>query len=129
MSVGIGLLLADPSVSELGHDLQVAEVTGVLLNQVKQDALKCRWVSAIPARAWLADLSKIVALGVGLTRSFGPGGMQDLRLSPHVVLGPLQEDPSPDDGGETFAVAHSRLLPVRMLLTHGRAACMLGSRP
>ena len=51
---------------EFGHDVQVADVPGVLLQQVKQDPLESRGVRAVPAFAGLSHLVQVVGLDDGL---------------------------------------------------------------
>jgi hypothetical protein len=56
---------------ELGDDVQVAEVPGVLLDQVEQDPFQGGRVGVAPAVAGLADLVQVVGLDDGP----GPRGL------------------------------------------------------
>jgi hypothetical protein len=66
-----GALLSELAVGELGDDVEVAEVAGVLLEQVKQDPLECRGIGSVPPVARLATVSKIMGFHDGP----GAGGL------------------------------------------------------
>jgi len=56
------LLLPDSAVDEFADDVEVTDVTRVLLQQVQQDALKCGRRSAVPALPRLPNLVQGVRL-------------------------------------------------------------------
>jgi hypothetical protein len=58
-------LLSDLAVGKLADDVEVADVAGVLLDQVEQDPLKCRGPVAVPPVARLADVSKVMGFHDG----------------------------------------------------------------
>src|SRR6266498_1477626 len=58
-------LFAGLPADEFADDVKVAEVAGVLLEQVKQDPLECRGVGPVPAVAGFADVSKVMGLDDG----------------------------------------------------------------
>src|ERR1700759_4319344 len=60
-----GALLPRRAGGELGDDVQVADVPGVLLKQVEQDPLEGRRVGAVPPLAGLAYLIEPVRLDDG----------------------------------------------------------------
>lgn len=63
------LLLADRSAGELGDDVELSEMTGVLLDQMEQDAFeRCR-LGALLARAWSAHRGQVVGLDDGSAAS------------------------------------------------------------
>jgi GNAT superfamily N-acetyltransferase len=51
-------LLSGLAVGEFADDVEVADVAGVLLEQVEQDPLECRRIGSVPPVAGLADVSK-----------------------------------------------------------------------
>jgi hypothetical protein len=55
-------LLSDLAVHQLANDVKVAHVPCVLLQQVKQDALKCRGNGAVPPLARLPDVGQLAGL-------------------------------------------------------------------
>ena len=69
----VGGLTRRSHAGQLGHDVQVAQVPGVLLEQMEQHALQHRRLRARPALAGLADLGQLVALddGRAARRLFG----------------------------------------------------------
>jgi hypothetical protein len=67
---GAGLLFGDAD-GAFGHDVQVAQVPGVLLEQVEQDSFQGGRVGAVPALAGLAHVVQVVGLDDGP----GPPGL------------------------------------------------------
>jgi hypothetical protein len=58
-------LLADLAIGELDGDVEVADVTRVLLQQVEQDPLKSRRIAPVPTVARLAEVSKVMGFDDG----------------------------------------------------------------
>lgn len=56
------LLLADRSVGQLDNDVEMAEVAGVLLDQVEQHPFERGRLGTVPAGAGLPDGGQVVAL-------------------------------------------------------------------
>src|ERR1039457_4201807 len=63
--------LAGRALSEFAGDVEMTDMTRVLLQQVEQDPLKRRRIGAVPPLARLADLSQIMGLHDGP----GPRGL------------------------------------------------------
>src|SRR5207244_2560173 len=62
---GVRRLLTDLSVGELGDDVKMTEMAGVLLKQVEQDAFERCWVGTFPAGTWFAYLGEVMGLDDG----------------------------------------------------------------
>src|SRR6266536_5637094 len=60
-----GWLLAGLASGELADDVEMADMTGVLLEQVEQDALQGRRIGAVPPLARLADVGKVMGFDNG----------------------------------------------------------------
>lgn len=62
---------ASGAARELGHDVEMAHMPGVLLQEVESDPFEARWWLAIPSWARLADIGQ----GVGLDDSVAASGL------------------------------------------------------
>ena len=58
-------LLSYLAIRELADDVEVADVAGVLLDQVEQDPLKCRRPGFVPCVARVADVGKVMGFHDG----------------------------------------------------------------